>query len=223
MRVVLLVAVLGILPACQVQDISQGGAPATASSGLGSQRRLPPALEAKDCGSIPSADELPNARFARKGGHEIKAAVKSEESLLTVDGIEQGRDLSRYVRLDLPKPPPSGEPNWETRLADARAFLWEHWRSRKPAYLTLTGSSDDATSTSHIFIEEDESGQWRVAWRIVRHLGVINDLPTYYGVEWVLPGGWRKPGKPLGRGEAADPKKHELEFRDKCGDVEQSL
>ena len=62
-----------------------------------------------------------------------------------------------------------------------------------------------------------------MAWRIVRHSGLIDDLPTYYGVQWVRPSGWRETGKPLARGEQPDAKKHELEFRDKCGDVEQSF
>jgi hypothetical protein len=79
------------------------------------------------------------------------------------------------------------------------------------------------SSASHIFIEEDEKGRWRVAWRIVRHTGHIKDLPTYYGVEWVRPAGWNEPGLPLRSGEKPDPKKHELEFRDKCGEVDTSL
>jgi len=57
----------------------------------------------------------------------------------------------------------------------------------------------------------------------VRHSGEINDLPTYYAVEWVRPAGWRQPGVPLGAAETADPQKHQLEFRDVCGEVEQTL
>ena len=106
-------------------------------------------------------------------------------------------------------------------IVSARSFLWEHWHNQKPAYLTLTGSSVDATSTPHIFVEQEEAGRWRVAWRIVRHNGVIDDLPTYFAVEWVRPNGCGKPELPLRRSEEPDPKKHELEFRDKCGDVEQ--
>ena len=190
-----------------------------------SQRHLPPPLEAKRCEAPRSKDEFPKARFARKGGRETKASVLYVGNMLTVAGIEQGRDLGRYNRLNLsnPKPMLAIEMDRAPIVVSARAFLWDHWHNQKPAYLTMTGSSVDATSTSHVFVEPDETGRWRVAWRIVRHTGEIDDLPTYYSVEWVRPNGWEKPGSPLRHGEEPDPKKHELEFRDKCGDVEQSL
>lgn len=181
-------------------------------------RRLPQAVEGKPCTQAPK-DELPIDRFARKGGRETNAAVRMEKGLLTVTGIGQGRDLSLYERANFG----SATDYDENANADARVFLWEHWTKQKPGYLTLTGSSVDATSTSHIFIELDEAGRWRVAWRIVRHNGLIHDLPTYYRVDWVRPGGWRKPGIALGASEQSDPKKHQLEFRDRCGDIEQSL
>lgn len=184
----------------------------------GTDRHVPRAVEAKVCTPAPK-DELPVDRFARKGGRETKVTARFDKGLLTVDGVEQGRDLSSYERVDLG----SVRNESESAIADARLFLWEHWSKRKPGYLTLTGSSVDATSTSHIFIERDGTGRWRVAWRIVRHNGLIDDLPTYYAVDWVRPGGWRKPGLALGVGEQPDPKKHELEFRDRCGDIEQSL
>jgi len=184
----------------------------------GSERHLPAPVEANLCNSAPK-NELPKDRFARKGGRETKASVRFDRGLLTVDGIEQGRDLSLYERVDLG----SEKRPTASVFTDARSFLWEHWSNQKLAYVTLTGSSVDATSTSHIFIERDELGRWRVAWRIVRHNGLIHDLPTYYAVQWVRPGGWRKPGLPLDVGEQPDPKKHELEFRDKCGEVEYSL
>ena len=184
----------------------------------GIDRHIPPAVEAKVCTPAPK-NELPNDRFARKGGRETKVSVRLDKGLLTVEGVEQGRDLSLYERVDLG----SVRNERASAFADARLFLWEHWSNRKSGYLTLTGSSVDATSTSHIFVERDETGRWRVAWRIVRHNGLIHDLPTYYAVDWVRPGGWRKPGFALGVGEQPDPKKHELEFRDRCGDIEQSL
>jgi|SRR6266542_554901 len=190
-----------------------------------SRDHLPPPLEAKDCGAPKDKRELPKDRFARKGGKESEASVRFDGNLLTVEGIEQGRDLNRYERLDVadPRPRPVAEMESASITVRARSFLWEHWRDKKPGYLTITASSVDATSTSHIFVEEDEKGRWRVAWRLVLHIGHINDLPTYYGVEWVRPAGWNKPGLPLRPGEKPDPKKHELEFRDKCGEVETSL
>ena len=181
-------------------------------------RHLPPAVEAKLC-TPATKDELPKERFARKGGRETKVSSRLDKGLLTVDGVEQGRDLSLYERVDLG----SVRNESAAAFADARMFLWEHWSKQKVGYLTLTASSVDATSTSHIFIERDDAGRWRVAWRIVRHNGLIHDLPTYYAVNWVRPGGWRKPGLALGVDEQPDPKKHELEFRDRCGDIEQSL
>jgi hypothetical protein len=189
-----------------------------------SRGHLPPPLEAKDCGAPKDERELPNDRFARKGGRLTEASVSFDRNLLTVEGIEQGRDLNRYERLDVADPRPRSVAERNVPITfRARSFLWEHWRDKKPGYLTITASSADATSTSHIFVEEDEKGRWRVAWRIVRHIGHIADLPTYYGVEWVRPAGWNEPGLPLRPGEKPDPKKHELEFRDKCGEVEKSL
>lgn len=58
---------------------------------------------------------------------------------------------------------------------------------------------------------------------VMGHNDKTHDLPTYYAVEWVRPAGWNEPGLPLRSGEESDPKKHELECRDKCGEVEQSL
>ena len=184
-------------------------------------RRPPPALDAKPCLPAPK-NELPNDRFARKGGRETKVTVRQDKGLLTVDGVEQGRDLSLYERVNLGSVNESPS-EFAEAFADARMFLWKHWSEQKLGYLTLTGSTVDATSTAHIFIEPDETSRWRVAWRFVRHNGLIHDLPTYYAVEWVRPGGWREPGLALRVGEQPDPKKHQLEFRDKCGEIEQSL
>jgi|GEM_PF-6332351 hypothetical protein len=195
---------------------------------FGSQKprhHLPPPLEAKNCNSKNSKDEYPNDRFARKGGRETKASVRYEKDLLTAPDIEQGRDLSRYERLNVsnPKPMFAYEMDGAQIFIAARTFVWEHWRNQKLGYLTMTGSSVDATSTSHIFIEPDDTGRWRVAWRIVRHTGKIDDLPTYYAVQWVRLTDWDKPGVPLRAEEKPDAAKHKLEFRDKCGDVEDTL
>src|SRR5258707_8044965 len=161
----------------------------------GSPHHLPPALKAKNCNSSRSKDELPNDRFARKGGRETKVSVRYDKDLLTVDGVEQGRELNRYERLDLsnPKRMFAYEMDAAQIFVSARSFIWEHWHNQKPAYLTITASTVDATGTSHIFIEQDETGRWRVAWRIVRDHGSIADLPTYYAVQWVRPAGWDQP------------------------------
>lgn len=179
-----------------------------------SQKQTPAPLHAKECGPAKDKNELPKDRFARKGGRETKTTVLVDQGILTAVDIAQDRDLNKYERLNLKNNP---------SLPQARTFLWEHWRDKKAAYLTLTLSSVDATSTNHVFIEQHQSGRWRVAWRIVRHNGDIDDLPTYYALEWVKAAGWRKPGVPLGADEMPDSQKHQLEFRDVCGDIEQTL
>lgn len=209
----LLLIVIGVYSVCSYS--SRGSAEVQMPQKISPQ--LPAALESKECGPAKNKNEFPYDRFARKGGRETKVDVRREQAMLTITGITEGRNLSAYERLDLK------DLDSPSTLAQARTYLWEHWRDKKAVYLTFTGSSVDATSTSHIFVEADQSGRWRVAWRIVRDTGVIDDLPTYYAVEWVRPGGWRKPGLPLATGEKPDPQKHELEFRDVCGDVEQSL
>src|SRR5437667_7822460 len=72
----------------------------------GPRHHIPPPLEAKNCNSSNSKDEFPNDRFARKGGRETKVSVRYEKDLLTVTGIEQGRDLTRYERLNVSNPKP---------------------------------------------------------------------------------------------------------------------
>jgi hypothetical protein len=80
------------------------------------------------------------------------------------------------------------------------------------------------TSTSHVFIEKDEIGRWRVYWRIVRHRSEVDDLPTSYAMRWVIPAReWDTPGTPLVQGQDPDPVRHRLEFRDICGNVEGSF
>jgi hypothetical protein len=224
-RFYLLLALLATLSACSHLRHAGMDSPVEAPAAIQTGSHLPPPLEAKDCGASKDKRELPKDRFARKGGKESEASGLWSGNLLTVEGIEQGRDLNRYERLDvsLTAPWPPVDIQSAPTTVRARSFLWEHWRGKKPGYLTITGSSVDATSISHIFVEEDETGRWRVAWRIVHHTGHINDLPTYYGVEWVRPAGWNKPGLPLRSREKPDPKKHELEFRDKCGEVEKSF
>jgi hypothetical protein len=186
--------------------------------------QVPPALEPANCASAAPRDELPNAQFARKGGRTTRyVKVRREGTALTVDDVAQGRDLRRYDRLDVsdPKPRAAADSGGEGIVAQARSFVWEHWRDHKRGYLRLTLSSVDATSTSHVFVEKDEVGRWRVYWRIVRDHSEIDDLPTTYAVQWVTPArDWDAPGTPLVQGEQPDPLRHRLEFRDVCGDVE---
>jgi hypothetical protein len=88
-------------------------------------------LEAKVCTGAPK-NELPIDRFARKVGRETKVAVRLDKGRLTADGVEQGRHLSLYERVDL------GSLRSESTSAfpDARLFLWKHWSNQKSGYLT---------------------------------------------------------------------------------------
>jgi len=191
-----------------------------------SRPRVPPPLEAKGCESGAAVGELPNERFIRRGGRTTRYVnVWREGKSYVADGVAQGRNLGRYERLDLADPEPRtvGDPLRDSVLAQARNFLWLNWHERKRAYLTLTLSSVDATSTAHVFIEPDETGRWRVYWRGVRSNGVIDDSPTAYSMEWVAPSGYDKPGIPLVVGEKPDPIRDRLEFRDVCGEVDGSF
>ena len=75
--------------------------------------------------------------------------VWRQGSTLMIDNVAQGRDLTRYERLELADPEPRvvSDRRRNPVLAQARNFLWRHWQDRKRAYLLLTLSSVDATST----------------------------------------------------------------------------
>src|SRR4051812_44062447 len=74
---------------------------------VSSHPQLPHSLEAKNCASSPPHDELPNARFIRKGGRTTRnVKVWRQGSAMTIDNVAQGRDLSHYERLELADPDP---------------------------------------------------------------------------------------------------------------------
>ena len=117
---------------------------------VSSHPQLPQSLQAKNCGSSAPPGELPNARFARKGGRTTRnVKVWRQGSALIIDDVAQGRDLTQYERLELADPEPRvvSDQRRNPVLAQARTFLWRHWQDRKRAYLLLTLSSVDATST----------------------------------------------------------------------------
>jgi hypothetical protein len=181
--------------------------------------RVPPPLDATDC-SVPKGGELPNARFEREGGRTTRyVKVWRQGTFFTVENVTQGRDMARYGVLEVadPEPRTASDTAREPFLAQARTFIWEHWRDKKRGYLILTTSSVDATASSHVFIERDETGRWRVYWRIVRPRSRIDDAPTTYGVRWVRSGNRSEPDVPLGETDTPDPLAQRLQFRDSCG------
>jgi hypothetical protein len=57
-------------------------------------RQMPPSLGPADCVSVAPPDELPNARFARKGGRTTRyVKVWRQGTALVVDNVAQERDL----------------------------------------------------------------------------------------------------------------------------------
>lgn len=108
-------------------------------------------------------------------------------SELTASDIAQGRDLSVYDtggHLDCTR---AAHPELFDRvqcIAEARSFIFEHWRQRRRGYVRLSRASVDAYATAHIFIEPDSDGVWRIVWRMA-HSGIhrqleLADLPHTY-------------------------------------------
>lgn len=183
---------------------------------------VPPSLGSANCLPSPVKRSLPREDFEARGGRASAVKVKREASgAYTMDGVAQGRNLERYDKLEIPNPRYE-EKAMLSAYMEARTFVWEHWRDHRPAYLVITISSVDATSTSHIFVEPDDSGRWRLAERIVRHHGEVDDAPTDYSVEWVFTNSKGR-RTPLPSDQEPDPAKHYLEFRDKCGELNGSL
>jgi len=186
---------------------------------------VPRGVQRSDCLTPPPPGETGKDWFIRLGGRATRyPSAQWQGDSYTVPNIGQGRNLTKYEKLELTDREHFHP--WERWhnpiLAQARSFLWEHWRSRKRAYLVLTQSSVDHTGTSHIFVEPDDGGRWRVYRRqLDRH--ELADKPTIYSVVWVIPNGWDKPGTPLPAGQAPDSLKNELEFRDVCGEQDGTL
>lgn len=52
-----------------------------------------------------------------------------------------------------------------THIDALRKFIWRHWNEKTRAYVRLSMSGIDSTTTSYFFVEPDENGAWRVACR----------------------------------------------------------
>ena len=121
------------------------------------------------------------------------ATFKARDGGLTANEITGVRNMSLYddaghvdcrrITQEALHKPKEEKARIASALRNARAFIWEHWQSKKRGYIRITFNSVDATSTSHIFIEPDSKGIWQVTWRIVRHNNEVNDLPPLRTVE----------------------------------------
>lgn len=111
----------------------------------------------------------------------IEIITENDGEISTRD-ISQSRDLSVYLQ--------GGHFNTEIERAgkekDVRDFVWKCWNEKRRGYVRVSYVSiEGVVSTSHIFIEPDESEKWRVIWRIVRSEYILNDVPELTAVERV--------------------------------------
>ena len=116
----------------------------------------------------------------------------TETGELTSKDITQNRDMAQYDKgghFDCH--------GWDKEPKDVcdekkvRNFIWQHWTEKKRGYIRVTYGSVDARSTSHIFIEPDEKGEWYIARRIARshmlpgHNNIVHDILGLIVVERV--------------------------------------
>lgn len=50
-------------------------------------------------------------------------------------------------------------------IEKARRFVWDHWKMKKRGHVSVARASDEAEWVTHLFIEPDDDGGWRVAER----------------------------------------------------------
>ncbi len=149
---------------------------------------VPPGVQEAECLTPPPESEGGWDWLTRLGGHITRYPnAQWQGDAYTVADIAQKRDLSKYDKLVLRDRMPRHP--WESSIpvfAQARIFIWQHWRDRQRAYLTLTVSSVDHTGTSHMFVEPDDGGRWRIYWRQLDDRELIEE-PTAYWILWVIP------------------------------------
>ena len=170
--------------------------------------------------------ETPREKFYRNGGKTTREKISAgENGELTTATIAENRDLKVYdqsghfdcrfwahaFRKDSATDKTSD--SIKASLSKAREFIWQRWQSKRRGYIRLTFDSVDAVSTSHIFVEPDERGSWRVVWRIVRHFGEIDDLPAIRSVERI----------PSVKGQEKENNLYKLVFRDNNREIWQTL
>lgn len=188
-------------------------------------RTVPPGVQRAECLTPPPQAESDYDWLIRLGGRANRSPnAQWQDHAFTLPDIAQGRNLRKYDKLELiDREHFHPWEMWQNPiLAQARTFLWEHWRKPKRAYLILTLSTVDSTGTSHIFIEPDDTGRWRVYQRYLDHRELV-DEPTAYSLLWVRLPAWDKPGVPVPPGQPSDPMTDELEFHDVCGEKSGTL
>ena len=126
--------------------------------------------------------------FQAKDGGFTTQAIAGTRNLSLYDDAGHF-DCRRFTRGAIYKNPEEEKARIASSMEDARAFIWEHWQSKKRGYIRITFNSVDATSTSHILIEPDTSSVWQVTWRIVRHNNQVDDLPPIRTIERKKVGG----------------------------------
>jgi len=150
------------------------------------------------CGLVAHAQHRNKPQKHVSLGKPVEILV-ARDGAFTTSGITDHRDLTAYddgghfdcrrYTNDSAKDQANAETRISYSLNDARNFIWKHWQDKtRRGYLRISMNSVDASSTSHIFIEPDAKGDWRVVWRIVqnhallRH-GLLNDVPTIRSIE----------------------------------------
>ena len=175
---------------------------------------------------VPREDSLVETRDkptdATGHGRQSTRTEVGEAGEVTCDDVAMGRSLDRYERLG-PLEGPSWNDDYHLAVREARSFVWKHWRARQCGYLIITFSSIDERSSSHVFIEPDGRGEFRVSWRIVRLSDSIDDLPPMYSLKRfvLLEGG--KTGEALSDEVDVDPSQYVLQLYERDGTLGQSL
>ena len=92
--------------------------------------------------------------------------------------IIQSRDLARYddggkflAALHSPIKP--------SRMEKLRSFILQHWKDHRRAYVRVDFAGVDNLAESHIFIEPNDAGSWRIVWRMIHHQAVIPPPPLH--------------------------------------------
>jgi len=186
---------------------------------------VPPGLQRSECLAPTIGGENWKDNFLRRGGRITPSTgAQWQGDAYSSPSIAQGRDLRKYDTLEL-RDRDHFHPSQRVHtpiMAQARTFLWQHWRTHRRGYLILTLSSVDHTGTAHIFIEPDDSGRWRVYWRQIDARELV-DNPTVYWLIWVTQNESDKLTTPVPSGQVPDPLVNKLEFRDVCGEVDRVL